>query len=114
MSCPSAADFGEAVTLNSGGRAGAVRTVLVLLLLPPAESLVSLVTVTLFEMFVPLGASLFTFTTIVNVAVSPFATAAFVKVTLPVPPTAGEVVVQPPGAVADTNVVFAGKESTTE
>src|SRR6185295_8797735 len=55
------------------------------------------------------------FTTIVNTAVSPAATVAFENTTLPVPPTAGAVMLQPLPVVttADTNVVLAGTASVT-
>src|SRR5436305_1317470 len=62
---------------------------------------------------VPVGVVASTFTTIVKTAVSPAATVAFEKTTLPVPPTAGCAVDQPVPVVtvADTNVVLAGTAS---
>src|SRR5262249_31260322 len=56
-----------------------------------------------------------TFTTMVKTAVSPVATVALEKTTLPVPPTAGALVDQPVPVVteADTNVVLAGVASVT-
>ena len=56
-----------------------------------------------------------TFTTMVNIAVSPEATVALENVTVPVPPTAGELGVQPLPVVtvAETNVVLAGTGSVT-
>src|SRR5690348_672412 len=66
-------------------------------------------------MTVPLAVLALTLTTMVNTAVSLAATVAFEKTTLPVPPTAGAVVVQPLPVVtvADTNVVLAGTASVT-
>src|SRR5262249_21406292 len=66
-------------------------------------------------MVAPLAVLGLTFTTMGNTAVSPLRTDAFEKTTLPVPPTAGELVDQPvPGVTtADTNVVFAGTASVT-
>src|SRR5204863_6422437 len=63
----------------------------------------------------PLAEFELTFTTILNTAVSPAATVAFEKTTLPVPPTAGALTLQPLPVVttADTNVVFVGTASVT-
>src|SRR5436305_1244261 len=63
-----------------------------------------------------LGVEELTLTTMVKTAVSPLATEAFEKTTLPVPPTAGGLgMVQPEPVVttADTNVVFVGTASVT-
>src|SRR2546423_450353 len=62
---------------------------------------------------VPLGVLAATRTTIVKLGAAPAATVARVKVTLPMPPTAGAAVVQPAGAVAETKVVPAGRVSAT-
>src|SRR5262245_32756823 len=53
------------------------------------------------------------FTTIVNTAMAPDASIGVVAVTAPVTPTAGVVVVKPPGAVIDTKVVLGGRGSPT-
>jgi len=52
-------------------------------------------------------------TTMVKVGAAPAATVGLAKVTVPVPPTAGAAMVQPAGALAETNVVPAGRVSET-
>src|SRR5262245_18819580 len=88
--------------------------VVVLVLFPGVGSVVVVVAVTVFVRVVLFGVFRLTFTTIVNVAVSPAATVAFVNVIVPVPPTAGVVLVHPfPATEIDTNVVFGGIGSVT-
>ena len=71
-----------------------------------------LVTEAVFVMTVPSGVAALTFTTIVKVSGTSFdPNAVFVNVTVPVPPGAGAIVVHPPGAEAETKVVFAGVAS---
>lgn len=70
-------------------------------------------TVAVFVSVVPAALGL-AFTMIVNVPVSPLDAVVFVKVTVPVPPTAGVMIVHPTGAFADTNVVPAGSGSVSE
>jgi len=84
-------------------------------LLPPLGSVIELAAVTEFVITVPPAVPRFTCTTIVNTAVSPLGELAFEKTTFPVPPTAGEVMLQPVPVVtaADTNVVLAGTASVT-
>src|SRR5437667_373147 len=66
-------------------------------------------------MVAPLAVLLLTLTTIVKTAVSPAATVALEKTTLPVPPTTGALVLQPEPVVttAETKVVLAGTASVT-
>src|SRR5437764_449682 len=71
-------------------------------------SAVVLVTDTLSGMVAPLVTFLLTCTASVRVAVPPDARPATVQLTVPVPPTAGVVQVQPLGAVSDWKVVLAG------
>src|SRR5688500_13159069 len=61
----------------------------------------------------PWGTLELTFTTSVNVAVSPAARVAAVAVTVPVPPAGGVVGVNPAGAAKDTNVVPTGMTSVS-
>src|SRR5262249_13098368 len=83
--------------------------------LPEFVSPVIVVAVTELLIVAPLAVFELTLTTIVNTAVSPAVTGSFEKTTLPVPPTAGALVLQPVPVVtvADTNVVFAGTASVT-
>jgi hypothetical protein len=70
--------------------------------------------VVVLTMTVSLGVGQFTFTTILNCAVSLAAIEAFVNLMTPVPPGTGAIAtLQPSGAEADTNVVFAGVLSIT-
>ena len=87
--------------------------VVVPVLFPDVASGVELAAVAELVIVVAFGVLALTFTTIVNIAVSPEATVALEKTTFPVPPTAGVAVIQPAGAVADKNVVFAGTASVT-
>src|SRR5436305_442465 len=89
--------------------------VAVALLLPGVESVVEVAAVAVLLIVALLAVVALTFTTMVNTAVSPAATVAFEKTTLPVPPTAGCAVDQPVPVVtvADTNVVLAGTASVT-
>src|SRR5258708_39431876 len=71
-------------------------------------SVVVVVAEAVFLMTVPLAVPVVTWTTMVKVAVAPEASVGLMKVIVPVPPTGGVVVVQPPGAVAETKVGWAG------
>src|SRR5437764_1377447 len=62
-------------------------------------------------MVVPARTLALTWTMMVKLGAAPAATVGLVKVTVPVPPIAGAVVVQPAGAVAETKVVPAGMVS---
>src|SRR5215475_10901270 len=97
--------------LMTGGRF--TRLVVVPLLLPGTGSVVALAAVAVFVMVVPPGVELLILTTSVKATIAEFATLVFVKTTVPVPPTGGEVVVHPAGAVAETKVVLAGVGSAT-
>ena len=81
-----------------------------LLLLPGVGSVVVAATVTVLVMIVPPAVAEPTCTRTSKVACSPAATDAFEKTTLPVPPNAGALVVQPLPVVtfAEKNVVLAG------
>jgi hypothetical protein len=68
--------------------------------------------VAVLEMIVPPGVPALTFTARVIVMLEPLARVGPEQVTAPVPPTTGVVGhVQPPVALTETNVVFAGVES---
>src|SRR5207253_1693259 len=85
-------------------------------LLPGVGSVVVVAAVAELLMVAPLAVLALTWTTIVKTAVSPAATVAFEKTTLPVPPTAGGLgIVQlaPVVTTADTKVVLAGTASVT-
>src|SRR3954454_5875428 len=69
------------------------------------------VTTAVLESSSPPIASLLTFTTSVNVAVAPAASVGIVATIVPVPPATGVLVIQPAGAVNDTNVLSAGSAS---
>jgi hypothetical protein len=76
---------------------------------------VALVTVAVFVMTAPSGVPPPTATTIVNTCgPASDASVALVNVTVPVPPGAGAAVDHPAGALAETNVVFAGVASETD
>ena len=68
----------------------------------------SLLAVAVFEMIVPAAVAALTLTTSVNTCGAPIASVLRVAVTVPVPPTAGDVIVQPAGPATETKVVFAG------
>src|ERR1044071_4090919 len=89
--------------------------VAVAVLLPGVGSVVAVVAVAELVMMVLCGVLALTLTTMVKTAVSPAATVALENCTVPVPPTAGCVLLQPVPVVtvADTNVVFAGSVSLT-
>jgi hypothetical protein len=88
--------------------------VAVALLLAVDDSAVGVVTVAVFVIIVPAATPPLTVTTSVKVAGAPGATRVSVAVTVPVPPTAGVEAIQPPGAVNEANVVFAGTVSDSE
>src|SRR5690348_4448279 len=70
--------------------------------------------VAVFEIVVPDATVGLTVTTSVNEPLAPEASDGFVQVTVPLPPTAGVVQLQPPGVVIDVNVVPAGRRSVTD
>src|SRR5262249_25872965 len=78
---------------------------------PESGSLVAVVALAVSEIVVPPATPGATFATRVNVAGKPLASLGSVAVTVPVPPAAGVVVVQPTGAANKTNVVLAGSVS---
>src|SRR5215213_12026557 len=80
-------------------------------LLVGLESGVELVAVAELLMVLPARTFAPTWTTIVKLGAAPAVAVALAKETVPVPPTAGAVVVHPAGAVAETNVVPAGRVS---
>src|SRR5207248_2044154 len=61
----------------------------------------------------PAGRAALTLTTSVNTALAPLASVGVVAVTVPVPPTAGVMVVQPAGAMKETKVVPTGTTSVS-
>jgi len=69
------------------------------------------VTVAVFEMTVPFAVAAFTFTVSVKVALPLAGRVAIEQFTVPVPPTAGVVQLQPAGEDRDTNVVLDGNVS---
>jgi hypothetical protein len=70
--------------------------------------------VAVFVIVEPTGAPELTCTTSVNIADDAAMRVGVVAITVPLPPTAGALTVQPAGAVNDTNVVFAGVTSVSE
>src|SRR5712692_8790754 len=104
--------FGVGDPLLVTARSACVCTVViaVALLLPGVGSVVVLAAVAVLLIVEAFAALELTYTTMVNTAVSPLATGDLEKTTLPVPPTAGALVLQPLPVVtvADTNVVLAG------
>lgn len=88
--------------------------VAVAVLLAAFGSAVADATAAEFATAVPLAALGLTRTTKVKVAEAPFAKEPVVAVTFPVPPTGGVVVVQPAGALIETNVVLAGTASVSD
>src|SRR5947208_1193795 len=78
------------------------------LLLFGSGSLVVVVAVAVLLIVEPLATLAPTWTTMVKLGVAPAATVGLAKVTMPVPPTAGDEVLQPAGAVSETKVVPAG------
>src|SRR5256712_251574 len=107
--------LGEALLVTARSACAMTVVVAVPVLLPELGSGVVLAAVAELVMIVLLGVLPFTFTTIVNTAVSPPTTVALEKTTFPVPPGAGALVDQPLPVVtvADTNVVLAGTASVT-
>src|SRR5262249_15599930 len=97
------------------GGIGSTVAIAVAELFPVFGSEIELAAVTVLVITVPCSTPALTLTTTWNTAVSPFATLAFEKTTLPVPPTAGAEVLHPVPVVteAETNVVFAGTGSVT-
>src|SRR4030095_4499838 len=116
MFCPAMTGSGESVLVIAISALVIAVVVSVSELFPGVGSVGSPVVVTVLEIVVLLATLLLTFTTIVKTAVSPLATSAFEKITLPVTPTAGALVDQPVPVVtaAETKVVLVGVPSVTE
>jgi hypothetical protein len=95
------------------GGIGSTVVVAVPVLFPGVGSGIVLAAVAELLITVPWIVPALIFTTIWNTALSPLGTEAFEKTTLPVPPTAGALVLHPLPVVtiADTNVVLAGTAS---
>ena len=111
---PTTAGFGEPelVTVNSACAVVPTTVEAVAELLAEFGSLTDELTVAVSAITVPLATAAFTFTTIEKFAdVLPFMFKVL-QTTLPVPPTAGFMHVQPAGADMETNVVLAGTAST--
>src|SRR5262245_45566946 len=91
-------------------RSTSVSTVVVVVavLLPGVGSVAAEPAVAVLVIVEPSAALELRWTMIEKTADSPLAAVPFVKVIVPVPPTAGVVLVQPAGAAAETNVVPAG------
>src|SRR5438105_1719131 len=107
------AKLGSGESLLVMARSALVCTVVVAVpvLLPGVGSFVVLVATALLIIVEPLAVLALTLTTMLKTADSPAITVAFEKTTVPVPPTAGALVLQPLPVVttAETNVVFAGR-----
>src|SRR5687768_2003182 len=112
------ANTGSGVSVLVTARSAEALTVVVEVpvLLAGLGSVVALAPTALLVIVVPAAVLELTFTTIVNVAVSPGSTVPFENTTFPVPPTGGALMLQPLPVVtiADTNVVFAGTASVTD
>src|SRR5437870_5828373 len=106
---------GDPLLVTARSASAITLVIAVPVLLPGVGSLVVLAAVALLVIVELCAALGLTFTTIVNTAVSPAATVALEKTTLPVPPTDGALVLQPVPVVteADTKVVLAGVASVT-
>src|SRR6185369_2301648 len=115
MLVPANAGSGESLLVTARSALVATVVVAVPVLLAGVGSVVVLAAVALLLMVAPFAVLALTFTTIVNTADYPAATAGLANTTLPVPPTEGAVGVQPTPVVttADTNVVFARTASVT-
>jgi len=81
-------------------------------LLAGFESTLVLVTVAVLVIVLPIGAAAVACTVIAK-SYTPAGSDAIENVTVPPAPTAGVVAIQPDGALAETNVVFAGKGSAS-
>src|SRR6266852_4204725 len=95
MLFPASTGSGESLLVTARSACSAIDVVAVPVLLLGSGSVVVLAAVALLVIVVPVAVPAFTITTIVNTAVSPLVTVAFEKTTLPVPPTAGALVLQP-------------------
>jgi len=106
---------GESVLLTARSAPPVTDVVAVPVLLLEFPSGTALAAVAEFVIVVPLGVFALTFTTIEKTAVSPLTTVGLENTTLPVPPTAGDVIAHPVPAVTedDTKVVLAGTASLT-
>src|SRR6185295_12082205 len=115
MLLPAKTGSGVSVLVTARSAIALTVVVAVPVLLPGVGSVVTAAPTALLVIVVPFGVPEFTLTTIENVAVSPAATVALENTTLPVPPTAGALMLQPLPVVtaADTNVVLAGTASVT-
>ena len=115
MFTPAATGSGESLLVTERSAWAATVVVAVAVLFPGFGSVVELAAVAEFVTVEPLGALALTLIVIVNTAVSPAATVALEKTTLPVAPTGGDEKVQPTPVVtvAETKVVLAGTASVT-
>src|SRR4030095_6203238 len=107
---------GESVLVTTRSACATTVVVVVPVLFPEVPSVVELAAVAELVIIVPFGVPALTFTTIVNKAVSPGNTVPLENTTVPVPPTAGALVLHPIPVftAADTNVVLAGSVSLTD
>src|SRR5262245_65684915 len=109
MVSPTATGSGVSVrVIERSARTEMTVVVAVPVLLAGLGSKVVDVALALLAMVGRLGTPGGTCTTMVSAAEAPPARAGLVKMTVPVPPAAGPVIVQPAGAAAETNVVLSG------
>src|SRR5690349_15452699 len=115
MLLPAITGSGESLLVTARSAWVCTVVVAVPVLLPGVGSVVAVAATALLLMVAPLAVLALTWTTMVKTAVSPAATVALEKTTVPVPPTAGAEVDQPVPVVtiAETNVVLAGTASVT-
>src|SRR6266852_5332702 len=113
MGLPASTGLGEATLETS--RFGAVvptTVVAVAVLFEELGSLAEELTEAVSEITVPLAVPAFTFTTRVKVPAVEPGMFELLHTTLPVPPTAGAIQLQPAGEAIETNVAFAGTLAT--
>src|SRR5580704_3733213 len=109
MLLPAVAGFGVPVLVTARSQPTMINVATEVLLLAELGSVVVAVTEE-FAVMVPV-AVVGTFTTTRMSAVAPAARVGSLQVTVPVPPTAGDVHVHPAGGETDSNVVFVGVAS---
>jgi hypothetical protein len=109
---PAATGFGKPAFVTARSACG-LRTSVVSVaeLLPGSGSVVLEPMVAVLVIIPPTDVSGFTFTTRVKLRVAALARLGLMAVTVPVPPAASVVTVQPAGAVNDTRVALAGRTS---
>ena len=112
---PATTGSGESVLVTERSAWVLTMEAAIAVLFPAFGSVVEPAAVAEFVTVAPLGAPALTLTTTVKTAVSPAATVALEKTTLPVAPTGGDEKVQPTPVVtvAETKVVLAGTASVT-